>query len=55
MSRKIIAYLKAAAQRFFISMSRSAAKSARVQDQIDMARSEIYRKHPEAFVRRGFL
>ena len=51
MRRKIIAIFKAA----FRGLRASAEKSARVQAEIDAAKAEFYRKHPEAFIRRGIL
>ena len=53
MIRKIIARIKMSAQRVLANMRGSAAASARVQEQLNTARTEMLQKYPETFIRRG--
>lgn len=55
MSRNIFAWLEAAVRRVLTGIHKSAEKSARVQDEVNAARSEFYQKYPENFIRRGIL
>ncbi len=55
MIRKVITRIRTAAQKILEKMRRSAAASARVQEQINTARTEMIQKYPETFMRRGSL
>lgn len=55
MIRKIITRIRMAAQRVLLNMRGSAAASARVQEQINMARAEMLPKYPETVIRRWSL
>jgi hypothetical protein len=55
MSRKIITFLKDGILRLIAEIGESAERSARIQEEIESARSRFYRRHADAFIRRGIL